>query len=99
MPTYSSDAFGVCQFVVASRFVQVTPANTSSAAYGACQFEVEVTLTNVDPPVVVTPPSGGGGTPPPDPGAGVNPGVTVTNPRGKFTLWAPTVSYTGWGGD
>lgn len=97
MPTYSSDAFGVCQFVTASRFVQVTPANTSSAAYGVCQFEVSATLTNVEAPV--TPPPTGGGTPPPDPGAGVNPGVTVTNPRGKFTLWAPTVSYTGWGGD
>jgi hypothetical protein len=96
---------GRCQFVVASRFVQATPAATTSPILGRCQFEVSSALTNIDSPVVVTPPSGGGGggggvvTPPVDPGAGVNPGVTVTNPRGKFTLWAPTVSYTGWGGD
>lgn len=96
MPTYSSDAFGVCQFVVASRFVQVTPANTSSAAYGVCQFEVEATLSNVEAPV--TPPSGGGGTPPPDPGAGVIPTVVAGIPNGPFRGRGAKPSVIGRGG-
>jgi hypothetical protein len=98
VPTYSSDAFGVCQVVVASRFVQVTPANTSSAAYGVCQFEVSSALENVTPPVV-TPPSGGGGTTPPvDPGAGVIRTVQAGIPDGPFRGRGAKPRVTGRGG-
>lgn len=94
----TSPISGRCQFVVASRFVNATPAATTSPISGRCQFEVSSAFEQRVAPV--TPPSEGGGELPVDPGAGVNPGVSaVTNPRGKFTLWAPTVSYTGWGGD
>ncbi len=97
MPTFTSDAFGVCQFVVASRFVQATPASTTSNAFGACQFEVSSTFTQTVAPVA-PPPSGGGTTPPVDPGAGVIPTVQAGIPDGPFRGRGAKPRVTGRGG-